>query len=370
MKKRILSLILSAALLLSAGCAAAPAETTTPAETTASAPAETTTVAETDPEYQYSYIGFEETTAAPEEDAGEAETTAPNENDAQPFYDGPLNPAVWKVTDPESGNFMYLMGTIHLIPDSDTVVPDYMMELYNAADGIAVEYDTTKLNTDFVLQLRYLSYFTLSDGTTIDDHLSPETLEKARAFLSANGQDPDAFNGYNPAYWENLITTLPILSIPGMRQSGIDVYFIANAKKDGKEVRNIEELETQMNVLTMLSDAYYEWEINSILDEPDEGEMEEAFRLMYTAWATGDESLFYEVSEAEDEDMPFQFVEEYEAYYKALCADRNVGMAQKAAEYIKNGDNLLFMVGFAHFCDEGSVLDNLTEMGFTVERAY
>lgn len=367
MKKKLLSLILSAALLLSAGCAnTAPQTETTPAQATVSE-AGAAAAAETTPS--------ETAAPAPEQtdpaqgDASEAQTNAPNENDGEPFYDGPLNPAVWKVTDPESGNSMHMMGTIHIIPDSDTVVPDYIMELYHAADGIAVEYDTTKLSTDFVLQLQYLSYFTLSDGTTIEDHLSPETLERAGEFFRANGQNPDLFGGYNAAYWESLISSLSIISIPGMRQSGIDVFFIANAKKDGKEVRSIEALETQMNVLTMLSDGFYEWQINELLDEMDADEMEETFRLLYTAWATGDESLFDEASE-DEEDMPEEFIEEYEAYNEALCAARNVGMAEKAAEYIRNGDNLLYMVGFAHFCGEGSVLDNLTEMGFTVERIY
>ncbi|MCM1334932.1 MAG: TraB/GumN family protein [Bacteroides sp.] len=371
--RRILSFLLSAAILLSAGCNASPATETS--VTTAAIQEEADTSA-LSPDRADESISTDapatEPTVSAEGSTGEGE--APSQNEEKAFYDGELNPAVWRVTDPESGNSMDLMGTIHLVPDSETVVPDYVMELYRAADGIAVEYDTTRLNADLVLQLQYLSYFTLSDGTTIDDHLSPETLERASEYLSANGYDPAMFAGYNAAYWQSLVSNLALLSIPGIRASGVDVYFIANAKKDGKEVRNIEALETQMNVLTMLGDEFYEWQIDEMLDELDEeggqAEIEEAFRLLYTSWATGDEALYAEAEEEDTEEMPEEFTAEYEAYTKALGPDRNVGMAEKAAEYIRNGDNLLFMVGFAHFCGEGSVLDNLREMGFTVEKIY
>lgn len=377
MKKRILSLILSAAVLLSAGCSSGQTNetTTTPANTTTTTttvvseePADGTEAPETTDPSQYEFEGYD-----PELTTSEAETEPspdePSRDAAAEFYDGPLTPAVWKVTDPESGNSMHMMGTIHIIPDREPVVPDYVTAIYEASDGIAVEYDTTKVNADFVVQLQYISYFVLSDGTTIDEHLSADVLERAREKLRSIGYDPDQFIGYNAAYWESLLSSGLMISIDGMRQSGIDVSFIMKAKQDGKEVRSIEALETQLSVLTMLSDEYYEWSIGELL-EMDSEELEDSFRELYAAWAAGDTTLFDETEEEEAEEVPFKFAEEYAAYTEALLQNRNVGMAEKAAEYIGNGDNLLYMVGFGHFCGEGNVLELLEEKGFTVERIY
>ena len=45
-------------------------------------------------------------------------------------------------------------------------------------------------------------------------------------------------------------------------------------------------------------------------------------------------------------------------------------MAERAKEFLKNGDNLFYMVGFAHFSGEGSVIDLLEKDGYGVERLY
>ena len=358
MKKRILSMILSAAVLLSAGCSSGQSSETTapPADTTA---ATTTVVSE----------GPADGTEAPETTTGEDETEPSPGGAAAEFYDGPLTPAVWKVTDPESGNSMHMMGTIHIIPDREPVVPDYVTAIYEAADGIAVEYDTTKINADFVIQLQYISYFVLSDGTVIDEHLSADVLARAREALDSIGYNPDQFVGYNAAYWESLLSSGMIMSIEGMRESGIDVSFIMKAKQDGKEVRSIEALEDQLTVLTMLSDGYYDWAIGELL-EMDPEEFEESFRLLYASWAEGNTELFDEIEGDEADEIPEEFAEEYEAYNRALLQERNIGLAERAAEYIKNGDNLFYMVGFGHFCGEGNVLELLEGKGFTVEKIY
>lgn len=373
MKKRILSLILSVAVLLSAGCS--PGQngetTTTPADTTTTTESAQYEYVGYDPEittsgeYQYEYVGNDPETTAPGEDEAE-----PSKSDAATeFYDGPLAPAVWKVTDPESGNSMHMMGTIHIIPDREPVVPDYVTAIYEVADGIAVEYDTTKVSTDFVVQLQYISYFVLSDGTVIDEHLSADVLERAREALTSIGYNPDQFVGYNAAYWETLLSSGLMMSIDGMRESGIDVSFIMKAKQDGKEVRSIEALADQLTVLTMLSDGYYDWAIGELL-EMDSEELEESLRLLYAAWAEGNTDLFDEIEDGEADEVPAEFAEEYEAYNRALLQERNIGMAERAAEYIKNGDNLFYMVGFGHFCGEGNVLELLEGKGFTVEKIY
>lgn len=264
---------------------------------------------------------------------------------------------------------MHMMGTIHIVPDREPIVPDYVNEIYAAADGIAVEYDTTKMNTDMILQLQYIGYFVLQDGTVIDEHLSADVLERAREAVAGLGYNPDQFIGYSPAYWESLLSSGMMTAIDGMRQSGVDVSFIMRAKQDKKEVRSIETLDDQLSVLTMLSDGYYEWSIESILDS-EPGEIEDSLRMLYTAWATGDTTLFDETEEEEAEEIPPEFAEEYAEYMEALLQNRNVGMAEKAAEYIRNGDNLFYMVGFGHFCGEGNVLELLEKKGFTVDKIY
>lgn len=351
MKKRLTALIIAAGLLCSCGTNAQ--QTTTPAETTTTAPEATTTEAVTE-------IAVETEEAKP--------AVIITDHVVEGNSEG-LTPAVWKVTDPESGNSIKMMGTIHIIPDGTSVVPQYIMDIYNESAGVAVEYDVSKIQTDLVVQIMYLSYFMLENGETITDRLSPETYEAAKAYLTENGLYTEAYDTYNPAFWESLISSGMILNIEGMKESGVDQYFIDLAKADGKEVRSIETLEIQMGAITSMSDELCEYNITEILSY-SAGEMEEEFMELYTMWATGDDEGLAESESEADEDYPEGILEAYEVYNQKLLYDRNYGMADKAAEYIENGDNILYMVGFAHMCGDESVPDLLEEKGYTVERIY
>lgn len=337
MKNKFFPLFLTAALLLTAGCSSEKAETTTPPETTTTAATENTPAPET------------------------------------PDNSG-LTPAVWKVTDSESGNSLYMMGTIHIIPQSEQVVPQYVLDIYEQSDGVAVEYDVTRLSGDMVAAFKYLSYFVIDDGTTITDHISEETYERAKAYLTEQGLYQEGIESYNAAYWQSMVSNGALLSIDGIDTEGIDSYFIGKAKADGKEVRDIERLETQMEAITFLSDSCNEWLINDTLDEVSvegaEIELEESYMELYNAWATGDTAAFDDISDSESAEIPAEFAEEYAEYNRRLLPERNVGMADAAETYIKNGDNIFYMVGFGHFCGEDSVIELLSERGYTVERLY
>jgi len=91
---------------------------------------------------------------------------------------------------------------------------------------------------------------------------------------------------------------------------------------------------------------------------------------LYNTWATGDIEGYAEVEASSDGEIPEEIKADYELYNKMLLDDRNIGMADAAEEYIKNGDNIFYMVGFAHFCGDGSVIDLLEERGYTVERIH
>lgn len=354
MKKRLTALIIAAGLLCSCG-------TNTANETTTTAAAETAITTES-----------VEITTVEKSDESDAEESAPAVNITNHVVEGDtegLTPAVWQVTDPVSGNSLKMMGTIHIIPDGTAVIPQYVMDIYNESNGVAVEYDITKIQTDMVVQILYLSYFMLTDGTTVSDHLSPETYEAAKTYLTEKGLYSEAYDSYNPAFWSSLISSGAIMSLDGMKESGVDQYFIELAKADGKEVRSIEALETQMEAITFMTDELCDYDINSMIELSDE-ELREVFMELYNVWAAGDTEAMAETESEEEEAYPEDIAADYEAYNQKLLYDRNVGMADKAEEYIKNGDNIFYMVGFAHYCGDGSVIDLLEERGYTVERIY
>lgn len=385
--KKILSALLAAAIVTLSACGAASTETT--AETTTTA-VQTTTAAETTSETTTAETTTaEETTAATTETTTEqtkaaeeaaAEVTAEDEStkgegaksyNAADYLPADLKatPALWKVTDKETGNSLYMMGTIHFTLDNTFPLPEYIMEVYEASDGVAVEYDIRKIESDFLVQIKYISAFSLTDGTTIQDHLSPETYEKAKQYLTDCGIYNEAFEAYNASYWESLITNAAFMKVEGVdMQTGIDKYFMNLAAKDGKKVVSIEQLSDQTDALTAMSDRLVDNIISDSIDEIDS--MPEALCGLYEAWATGDIDGMGAINELEEAEIPDELKEDYRVYKYYLEEKRNIGMAERAKEFLKNGDNLFYMVGFAHFSGEGSVIDLLEKDGYGVERLY
>ena len=134
--------------------------------------------------------------------ATEEKTTGSDSADINDYIDEETpQPALWKVTDPDSGSELYMMGTIHIISEDTFPLPDYIMDVYNNCDGVAVEYDISSLQSDFTQYQDYLMQMVYMDGTTIKDHISAETYEKASDALSQFTSMASAFDAYMPGMW-------------------------------------------------------------------------------------------------------------------------------------------------------------------------
>ena len=85
-----------------------------------------------------SEVQTEENTAeAPSEEAS-GETSDVN-NDLNSYVTvREATPAMWKVTDEKTGNSIYMLGTMHMVTGYTYPLPDYIMDVYEGCDGIAV----------------------------------------------------------------------------------------------------------------------------------------------------------------------------------------------------------------------------------------
>ena len=69
-----------------------------------------------------------------------------------------------------------------------------------------------------------------------------------------------------------------------------------------------------------------------------------------------------------EKEIPKELQDDYTYYLNQVIFERNEQMADKAVEYMKNGNNYFFMVGAAHFAGSKGVDDILAERGYKVER--
>ncbi len=276
-------------------------------------------------------------------------------------------PALWKATDPESGNELYLMGTIHIVSEDKYSLPDYIMDVYDNCDGIAVEVDPNKLKDMKILQ-EYLSYLVYTDGTTVKDHISEESYEIAKECFEDMGMYNEVLDAYTAGFWLSQIESTAILSLKNVSSEGVDARLAAMAAKEGKEVVDIENLEIQASAANAYPDAYADFCFKSIKEEfEDPSVIAESLGTLYDLWASGKVDEMLEMDDETDE-LPEELIDDYNEYMEKMVYERNEGMAERAAEFLENGDNYFFMVGSLHFAGTRGVDDLLADMGYTVER--
>ena len=167
-------------------------------------------------------------------------------------------PALWKATDPDSGNELYLMGTIHVVSEEKFSLPDYIMDVYENSSGVAVEYDIRQLEEISGAQ-ELLQYTLYTDGTKISDHISEEAYETGKSCLTDLGMYAGVLDYYMPGLWLNQIEQSAIMSIKNLSSDGVDSKFIDMAEKDGKEIVSIETLEIQAYAIVGYSDEYADY---------------------------------------------------------------------------------------------------------------
>jgi len=277
-----------------------------------------------------------------------------------------LTPAMWKATAPATGNQLFLMGTIHVAPEGELEFPDYVNEAYKNCEGVAVEYNAKKLTSDMSVMQELLTALVYTDGTTVKDHLSPEAYEAGVNAFKELGLYNSMLDYYNAGFWTSEVSSASILDMKNLSSEGVDWQFIEKAEKDGKEIVDIETLQTQADAMMAYTDDYASYSICSSAETSRE-ELAEQLGEMYDCWASGDIDEFIDLEDPGD-DLPEELLDDHAEYMRIMLFDRNKGMADAAESYLKDGKNYLFMVGSLHFAGDKGVDDLLAERGYTVER--
>ncbi|MBR4626261.1 MAG: TraB/GumN family protein [Ruminococcus sp.] len=285
-------------------------------------------------------------------------------------FSGTPQPAMWKATDPKTGNVLYMLGTVHIKPEDAPELPQYVLDVYDSCDSIAVEYNVVELQSDMSTMQSFVKGMMYTDGTTVKDHISGECYEKAVDFLSEHGMYSQLYDMFMPGFWVDLVSSVTLLNIADVSDEGVDAYFIKRCSKDGKKVLNIETLDAQMNVLVAYSDPLAEFMLSDAVDTAGEtAAVAESYAQIYDCWASGEIDGLAD-SYQDMENVPDELMDDYKDYIKVILTDRNSVMADRAAEFLSEGTNCFFMVGAMHFSGSRGVDDLLAEKGYTVERIH
>jgi len=263
--------------------------------------------------------------------------------------------SVWKVS--KGDDHIFLGGTIHVLSKADYPLPEEFSEAYSASDLVVFETDIEAMTEPATIQ-KMLSKTSYSDGSTIRDHLKPETIEAIESHLQQRNMNLDMFASFKPTMLYLVLTTME-LQLIGIDAQGVDSFYSAKASNDNKEQLMLETVDEQIDYISNMGiedpDSLFEYGL------PDIAELGTTMESMTRAWREGD-------ADSLDDQMVELMAEDYPKMYKSLIIDRNMNWMPDITQYFETGDIEFVMVGAGHLVGEEGLLEILKREGYLVEQ--
>jgi uncharacterized protein YbaP (TraB family) len=284
-----------------------------------------------------------------------------------------------------NGNTVYMLGSIHMATTDIYPLSDKILAAYNSSDALAVEvnlYDQAG-----ALALVNNAFYT--DGTTLKDHVSKETYDKAIALATKFGIPEAQASLMKPWYIYISFTSLSMTESASTEEAnasailGIDMNFLTNAMLSGKKVLEVEGYAVQGKMLESFSDELAEYLVNETLDavndslEGKDNSNPEALEDMLSLWRDGDTENFkqYNSFEYQNKDMIEDGTTEQEMkllreFYDKLFINRNKTMADYIDKLLKaeGGHTYFVIVGSGHYLGDSDIIEILTDKGYEINQ--
>lgn len=273
---------------------------------------------------------------------------------AQAADDTPANGIMWEVK--SATNTAYLFGSFHLAKASFYPLPAAVQNAYQQADTVAVEVDAS--DPQFSRKMMPLLSYAAPDK--LENHVQKATWESMQKLLGASAAQ---FQSLKPA----MVATGLMIGIVAQQgydpAQGVDLHFIKRAKKDGKQLVELESLEFQARMLGGLSDEDGDAMLSMTLQSLSNGDAVRDTAQMVQAWKAGDaEALATMLEDTANKDAGSRKL------MKLLLDDRNPAMAEQIVALMNAGKKVMIVVGAGHITGKNSITDLLRQRGLQVRQ--
>lgn len=182
-----------------------------------------------------------------------------------------IHPKIWKVESKDGkGGKLYLFGSIHIGVEEMFPLDDRIESAYEDSDAVAVEVDVISMEYGVNnLAEQYQKYLMYNDGTSLLNHISPETYSAVGQYLKKNHVSIYPYIGYKPYVLSEIVSSVKQKNsdktAPYSSDYGIDRHYLTRAKLDGKQVLEVEDSKERLKMYGDYSDNVQEWSLLSAL---------------------------------------------------------------------------------------------------------
>ena len=250
-----------------------------------------------------------------------------------------------------------LVGSIHTLRKDAYPLPAAYEEAYSEAEGLVFETDMSDME-DPAFQARILTLGLSPEGESLRDRLSPDAYDALARALTGRGLPPEQFARFKPWFCAFTLTLLELQRLGYQPQHGLDRHFLDKAARDGKELYHLEPVETQIQLLTSLDRDGQE---DFLLQSLQELKLLASKAAELTrAWRNGD-------AEALDAFIQTSF-EGFPGLYDRFFTQRNRSWVPLIEDLIRDGKNVLVVVGAGHLVGDQGLVRMLEDRGYRLEQ--
>ena len=263
--------------------------------------------------------------------------------------------SVWKVS--SAKHSVYIGGTIHVLSPDDYPLPAQYDKAFAAADKLVFETDIAAVNSiDF--QQKLMAQMVYADGTTVDKVLKPQVYAALKQHLAERNVPVEALAQLKPSM---IALTLSVMELQamGFTSEGVDQFYANKATDAGKKQAWLESPDEQLTFLVNLGKDDESAMIDYALK--DVAQMPEMINKLRSSWLAGDMQA---MADATIDD----FKANYPQVYQDLLVSRNKRWMPQIKQMLNDEEVEFILVGALHLAGPDSVLTQLAEQGYTIEK--
>ncbi len=251
---------------------------------------------------------------------------------------------------------VYLLGSVHVAKPDIYPLNDYIEKAFTGSVRLVVEVDVRKVDQS-ALQRKLIDLGMLPEGRTLGEVLEAETARRLEAKFAELGVTAESFDRFKPWVVYLALAELDMARLGYQAENGVDLYFLKRA--ENRQVMELESAESQVGLLAGFSDPEQQELLAEYLEQS--GKMEEGISVLFDAWFAGDAQRMAAIVDAE-----FSGTATGRRVEEVLLRTRDAAMTVKIKNLLTLPGASFVVVGAAHLCGEGSIVDLLQKDGYEV----
>ena len=274
----------------------------------------------------------------------------PAETPAKPAGNSSQDGMVWRVSGGKAP--LFLAGSVHVLRPTDYPLPQSYEMAWKEAQHLVMELPAGEAKKPETLALTMKLAF-LKDEK-LHDRLTAETWKKVRLWCGKSGYPEAAMETMKP-WMASLCIVFSFFEKQGYKNDlGLEHHFSDRLEKSGKTSEGLETMEQQLQLFDSIPAALQEEMLKLTLKQVPT--MEQDLLNLITAWRSAD-------TENVDKLMSRSF-EGFPDLKKQMLVDRNAAWIPRLEALLQGDRATMVLVGCAHLCGSGSVVELLLEKGY------